>query len=70
MQNRCLIAAAAVLLVLTGCSVVSGSGQVASETRQVSGFTGIELAGNGEVTIEQGRSSRSPSKPTTTCCRC
>ncbi len=54
MQNRCLIAAVAVLLVLTGCSVVSGSGQVGSETRQVSGFTGIELSGIGEVTIEQG----------------
>ncbi len=54
MQNRCLLAMVAVLLVLTGCSVVSGSGQVKSETRQVSGFTGIELSGNGEVTIEQG----------------
>jgi hypothetical protein len=54
MQNRCLLAIMAVLLVLTGCSVVSGSGQVKSETRQVSGFTGIELSGNGEVTIEQG----------------
>ena len=54
MQNRCLLAMVAVLLVLGGCSVVSGSGQVKSETRQVSGFTGIELSGNGEVTIEQG----------------
>ena len=56
MQNRCLVAVVAVLLVLTGCSVVSGSGQVKSETRQVSGFTGIELSGVGEVTIEQGGS--------------
>jgi hypothetical protein len=54
MQNRCLVAIVAVLLVLTGCSVVSGSGQVASETRQVSGFTGIELSGIGEVTLVQG----------------
>ena len=54
MQNRCLIAVLAALLVLAGCSVVSGSGQVESETRQVSGFTGIELSGIGEVTIEQG----------------
>ena len=54
MPNRWLVAMVAVLLVLAGCSVVSGSGQVKSETRQVSGFTGIELSGNGEVTIEQG----------------
>lgn len=54
MPNRWLVAMVAVLLVLGGCSVVSGSGQVKSETRQVSGFTGIELSGNGEVTIEQG----------------
>lgn len=54
MQNRWLVAIAAGLLILTGCSVVSGSGQLESETREVSGFTGIELSGNGEVTIEQG----------------
>ena len=54
MQKRCLVAVMAGLLVLTGCSVVSGSGQVESETRQVSGFTGVELSGTGEVTIEQG----------------
>ena len=54
MQNRCLVAVVAVLFVLTGCSVVSGSGQVKSEVREVSGFTGIELSGEGEVTIEQG----------------
>ena len=56
MPNRCLLAMAAVLLVLSGCSVVSGSGQVASETRSVSGFTGIDLSGTGEVIIEQGGS--------------
>src|SRR5918993_4416238 len=54
MPNRGLIAAVAALLVLTGCSVVNGSGQTKSETRPVSGFTGIELSGSGEVTIEQG----------------
>jgi hypothetical protein len=54
MHKRCLLAMVAVLLVLPGCSVVSGSGQVESETRQVSGLTGVELSGNGEVTIEQG----------------
>ena len=42
------------LLVLSACSVINGSGHVETETRQVSGFTGIDLAGSGEVTIEQG----------------
>lgn len=55
-QNRCLLAIVAGLIMLTGCSAVSGSGQVASETRQVSGFTGIDLSGVGEVIIEQGES--------------
>ena len=55
MQNRCLLTMAAVALALSGCSVVSGSGQAATETRQVSGFTGIDLSGIGEVIIEQGR---------------
>ena len=54
MPNRGLVATLAALLVLTGCSVVNGSGQTKSETRTVSGFTGIELSGIGEVTIEQG----------------
>jgi len=54
MQILPRIAAVAALLVLTGCSVVNGSGQLESETRPVSGFTGIELSGNGEVTVEQG----------------
>ena len=49
-----MFAGLAVLLVLTACSVVNGSGQVATETRPVSGFTGIDLAGSGEVTIQQG----------------
>ncbi len=54
MQYRLPALGLAVLLVLSACSVVSGSGQVASETRQVSGFTAIDLTGTGEVTIEQG----------------
>jgi hypothetical protein len=44
----------AVLLVLSACSVLSGSGRVGTETRQVSGFTGIDLAGSGEVSVQQG----------------
>jgi putative autotransporter adhesin-like protein len=44
----------AILLAVAGCSVVNGSGQVKTESRQVSGFTKIDLAGSGEVTIDQG----------------
>jgi hypothetical protein len=54
MRNRLCAVSLAVLLVLSACSVVSGSGHVVTETRQVSGFTRIDLAGSGEVTIEQG----------------
>ena len=54
MPNLYRAAVVAALLVLTGCSVVNGSGQTKSETRSVSGFTGIELSGIGEVIIEQG----------------
>jgi hypothetical protein len=54
MQYRLPALGLAVLLVLSACSVVTGSGRVASEARQVSGFTAIDLSGTGEVTIEQG----------------
>jgi hypothetical protein len=54
MQTRLLATIVAVLLVVAGCSVVSGSGQTKTESRQVSGFTKIDLAGVGEVTITQG----------------
>ena len=45
-----LIAAAAALV---ACSVTTGSGNVISETRTVSGFTKIDLSGAGDVIIEQ-----------------
>jgi hypothetical protein len=54
MRHRLPALSLAVLLLLSACSVVNGSGHVATETRQVSGFTKIELSGTGEVTIEQG----------------
>lgn len=54
MRNPLYAACLAVLLVLSACGVVSGSGHVVTETRQVSGFTAIDLAGAGEVTVEQG----------------
>ena len=56
MRNRLPAAGLAVLLVLSSCGVVSGSGHVETETRQVSGFTAIDLAGSGEVGVEQGDS--------------
>jgi hypothetical protein len=54
MRHRLPAVSLAVLLLLSACAVVNGSGQVATETRQVSGFTKIDLSGTGEVTIEQG----------------
>jgi hypothetical protein len=55
MRTRLPAAVLAILLAVAGCSVVNGSGQVKTESRQVSGFTKIDLAGSGEVTIAQGR---------------
>jgi hypothetical protein len=55
MRTRLPAAILTVLLAVAGCSVVNGSGQVKTESRQVSGFTKIDLAGTGEVTIEQGQ---------------
>ena len=54
MRNRWWAVGLAVLLVLSACSTVTGSGQVVTETRQVSGFTAVDLSGSGEVIIEQG----------------
>lgn len=46
----CLVA---VVLVVTACSVTTGSGHVTTEMRQVSGFTRVELSGTGELTVEK-----------------
>ena len=54
MRHRLPAVSLAVLLFVSACAVVSGSGQVATETRQVSGFTKVDLSGTGEVTIEKG----------------
>ena len=40
----------------TGLQVVRGSGNVITETRQVSNFDSIELSGSGEVILTQGAS--------------
>jgi hypothetical protein len=44
MRNGLRAVSLAALLVLAACSAVTGSGQVATETRSVSGFTAIDLA--------------------------
>ena len=40
-------------IVLTSCNVVTGSGDVISEARQVSDFAGVSLSGVGELTLIQ-----------------
>jgi hypothetical protein len=52
MRHRVVLALLAVLL-LAGCTITRGSGQLSSESRQVSGFTKVELSGSGELKIEQ-----------------
>ena len=43
----------ATVTMLVACSVTTGSGNMVSESRNVSGFTKIDLSGAGEVTIDQ-----------------
>lgn len=40
--------------VLSACNVVRGSGDVISESREVSGFDSVDLSGAGDVIITQG----------------
>jgi hypothetical protein len=45
-------------LLLASCSIAAGSGNAATETREVSGFSSVELSGSGELILEQtGRES-------------
>jgi len=53
MRLRLALALLAVLLLVSACSVTKGSGRVVTETREVSGFTKVELSGSGELTIEK-----------------
>ena len=58
MRRRVLLRWRVVLAMLTvmllaACSITRGSGQITSESRQVSGFSKVELSGSGELTIEQ-----------------
>jgi len=48
-----ILVIAVVSLILTGCQVVSGSGNVVIEERQVVGFDGVALSGMGELTVIQ-----------------
>jgi hypothetical protein len=43
-------------LLFSGCSInmVTGSGRIITETRKVTGFVGLTLAGIGEITLIQG----------------
>lgn len=41
------------MLALSGCTAVVGAGPVRSESRDVRGFSAIDLAGNGELVISQ-----------------
>ena len=49
---RSFVVLVATVAMLTACSVTTGSGNVVSESRNVSGFTKIDLSGAGEVTID------------------
>jgi Putative auto-transporter adhesin, head GIN domain len=53
MRLRVALALMIAVLLVTACSVTKGSGKVVTQTRQVSGFTKVELSGSGELTIEK-----------------
>jgi Putative auto-transporter adhesin, head GIN domain len=53
MRSRVALALGIALLLLAACSSTKGSGQLATAQRTVSGFTKVELAGQGDLTIEQ-----------------
>ena len=53
MRLRLAPALFAVLLLLAACSITRGSGQLATESRAVSGFSKIDLSGGGELAIQK-----------------
>jgi hypothetical protein len=53
MHWRRALALLAVGSVVTACSATAGSGQLATQSPQVSGFTSVELTGVGELSIDQ-----------------
>src|SRR5262245_61053942 len=59
MKGRSLFIPAAIALSVSGCNVdfnpttINGSGKAATDTRNVSGFSSVEMSGSGELQIEQ-----------------
>jgi hypothetical protein len=53
MYWRRALALLAVGSVVTACSATAGSGQLATQSRQVSGVASVELTGAGELSIDQ-----------------
>jgi hypothetical protein len=53
MRLRVALTLLTVVLLLAACSVTRGSGQLATASPEVSGFTKVELSGTGELTIEK-----------------
>ena len=53
MRLRVALTLSVVVLLLAACSVTRGSGQLATESREVSGFSKVELSGSGELTIQK-----------------
>jgi hypothetical protein len=53
MRLRVALTLLAVVLLLAACSVTRGSGQLATGSREVSGFSKVELSGSGELTIQK-----------------
>ena len=49
-----VVLSAALLLSACGFSIIQGSGNIQSETREVSDFTAVDFSGFGELTIVQG----------------
>jgi hypothetical protein len=54
MNWRSVLGSGTVLLMIGGCAGTTGSGTLRTETRDVSGFTAVDLTGVGDVLIEQG----------------
>jgi len=53
-RARTIALTVALLLAPSSCAVAAGSGKVVTETREVSGFSRIELATNGDVIVAPG----------------
>jgi putative autotransporter adhesin-like protein len=53
MRWRRALALLAMGSVVTACSATAGSGQLAAQSRQVGGFTRVELTGVGELSVDQ-----------------